>query len=191
MQEVEVKAKVRNKKTLLAALVERGVVLTPPVEQYDRVYLPKDKTIPDLYIYPDYATLASRDIAVMRIRESGGEVLLTMKKPIKNQLDCIEHEVVVSNADEAEAILFACGFHEIIRFHKHRQKGKYGPYEICVDEVTELGSFIEAEKLTDGMDSEAVQEELFGFLAQFGITHEDRVMFGYDTLTLKSKGIIP
>lgn len=191
MQEVEVKARVRDKSALEAALAAAGVVLGESHEQKDTLFLPKDATIPDLYIYPDAATLAARNIPVMRIRESNGKVLLTMKKPQKNELDCIENEVEVNDRAELEQILLHCGFHEILRFEKLRRKAKSGPYEICVDEVTGLGSFIEAEKLTDGADSEKVQEELFDFLAQFGITREDRVMQGYDTLILKAKVIIP
>ncbi len=190
MQEVEVKARVRDKKALEQALVAKGIVLSDPKEQKDTLFLPKDVSIPDLYIYPDAATLAARNIPVMRIRESGGNVLLTMKKPQKNELDCIEHEVEVNGRAELEQILLHCGFHEILRFEKMRRKAKSGPYEICVDKVNGLGSFIEVEKLTDGMDSEKVQEELFDFLAQFGITRDDRVIYGYDTLMLKARGII-
>jgi hypothetical protein len=40
------------------------------------------------------------------------------------------------------------------------------------------------EKLAKEGDSEKIQEELFEFFKRLGITNEDRVFWGYDTLML-------
>ena len=53
--------------------------------------------------------------------------------------------------------------------------------EICLDEVKDLGNFIEVEKITDE-DPDKVQEELFRFLESVGVRREDRVVNGYDIL---------
>jgi adenylate cyclase class IV len=42
-------------------------------------------------------------------------------------------------------------------------------------------SHIEVEKITEG-EGDDVQEELFTFLETLGVTREDRVINGYDTL---------
>jgi len=56
--------------------------------------------------------------------------------------------------------------------------------EICLDEVENLGSFIEVEKMSDG-DSKQIQEELAEFLGLLGVSPKDRVTKGYNTLMLE------
>ena len=65
--------------------------------------------------------------------------------------------------------------------HHVRKKAKYNDMEICIDAVEQLGSFIEVEKLSEG-DSLQIQEQLFTFLESLGVTKEDQVIKGYDTL---------
>ncbi|MDP3762811.1 MAG: CYTH domain-containing protein, partial [bacterium] len=55
-------------------------------------------------------------------------------------------------------------------------------YEICLDEVDRLGSFVEVETFSDDGDPEKIQEEIFKFLLSLGVKPEDRVREGYDTL---------
>jgi len=195
MQEVEVKARVSDFSKLENSLSKLGVTMSEPKEQKDIVYRPIGAGVADIYIYPNNEELARRAIPVLRIRETAGKVLLTLKKTIKNELDCIEHEVEVSDAKVLADIIHHAGFLEIIRIRKLRRKGIYksekGEYEICLDQVDELGDFVEVEKLTDGKDSELVQEELVTFLETLGILRENRVIFGYDTLLLKHRGEIP
>jgi adenylate cyclase class IV len=50
-----------------------------------------------------------------------------------------------------------------------------------LDEVDGLGSYIEVEKMSDE-DGEKIQNELFDFLQILGVSKEDRVLKGYDTL---------
>lgn len=73
------------------------------------------------------------------------------------------------------------GYHQAIHVVKTRTKTKYQDMEICLDEVEELGSFIEVEKIVEG-EGETVQNELFGFLETIGVSKENRVLKGYDTL---------
>lgn len=44
---------------------------------------------------------------------------------------------------------------------------------LCLDEVEGLGAFIEIEKMTSENDVLAVQEELYLFLENIGITKKD------------------
>jgi adenylate cyclase class 2 len=76
------------------------------------------------------------------------------------------------------------GYKEAVRINKTRVITHYNGCEICIDEVEGLGSFIEMEKLAKEGDSEKIQEELFEFFKRLGITNEDRVFWGYDTLML-------
>ena len=53
---------------------------------------------------------------------------------------------------------------------------------ICLDKVEGLGEFIEVEKITEQDDSIQTQKKLFDFLKSLGISEEDQVFKGYDTL---------
>ena len=48
--------------------------------------------------------------------------------------------------------------------------------------MSDLGTFVEVEKITEDVEAEAVQNELFEFLETLGVKKEDRIVQGYDTL---------
>lgn len=79
---------------------------------------------------------------------------------------------------------------EMVRINKTRISSQYNDYQICVDDVENLGSFIEVEVLIPDADadkSDQVQEELFTFLTSLGISPDDRATVGYNTLLLAKK----
>lgn len=86
-----------------------------------------------------------------------------------------------------EDALILMGYKEAVRIEKRRITTKYKGDEICIDEVTGLGSFMEMERLTKNGDVEKIQEQLFKFFKSIGIKKEDRVMSGYDILMLEKK----
>lgn len=67
------------------------------------------------------------------------------------------------------------------RVRKTRQTCDFEGYKICLDEVKNLGSFMELEKMTDE-PAEKVQKEMIKFLEQLGISKNDLVFKGYDTM---------
>ncbi len=119
---------------------------------------------------------------MFRIRKNNDKFLLTFKRPLSNGLDKLEHELGIDDEKEMEAILNLIDFREVSLVKKTRRKTNYQGYEICVDVVDELGSFVEVEKIADDVDSTKVQEEMFALLLSFGIKQEDRIMVGYDVL---------
>ena len=176
-KEIEVKAKVENFDFLLSKLKGLGCNISDLVEQRDKIFLSKDMKFTDIVC----ASEIIQGTNVLRIRESNGKVKLTLKIPQKNEMDCIEREVEVNNAKQTLDILEYLGYKEVIKVNKKRIKCNYKNYEICLDEVEELGKFIEVEKITDEEPSK-IQEELFIFLESLGVKKEDQVFQGYDTL---------
>lgn len=173
MNEIEVKAYIKDKPTLLKKLTSLGIQLSPPVTQYDRIFLPVGSSQP-----------TKPGESALRIREQNGMYLFTIKQTQSNDLDCIEKEVEVSDK-QATMLLESfplIGFTEVPSVRKTRQKATYLEYEICIDTVDDLGEFIEVEKMTEELDGERVQEELFQFLETLGISRTDRVLHGYDVL---------
>ena len=183
-KEIEVKARLKNIEALINKLSVLGVLLSEPVRQEDTIYT----NLPD----GEFADFKP-GVNFLRIRKSGGKVLFTLKQSFVNELEGIEKELEISNEKEMEDILSLLGYHQAVKVIKTRRKAKYKDYEICLDEVEALGSFIEVEKLTDE-DSEKVQNEMFDFLISLGIEKADRVINGYDTLVYlkqKNSNIVP
>lgn len=181
MHEVEVKAKVRDQHALLSALSEQGCVLGAPVEERDTLYAREVGTL-DAY---------NRNADFLRIRERGdGKVIFTLKhhpERHEGRPDSmpLEHETEIGSRDEMEHALLLMGYHEAVRVTKVRRKGKFGKWEICLDEVEGLGSFIELEEMTDGTETARVITEMRAFLAALGIPEEDLGADRYDIALLK------
>lgn len=178
MNEIEVKAYINDKPTLLEKLTALGIQLSPPVTQYDRIFLPIGASQP-----------TKPGESALRIREQSDTFLFTVKQTQSNDLDCIEKEVEV-NDKQAHILLQSfplIGFTEVPSVRKTRQKAKYLEYEICIDTVDDLGEFIEVEKMIAdpdviGASGEKIQEELFQFLETLGVSRSDRALHGYDVL---------
>ncbi|MDB4939594.1 MAG: putative Adenylyl cyclase CyaB [Candidatus Doudnabacteria bacterium] len=171
MREIEVKARLQDRNKTMKAIKALGCVFNEPIAQSDRIYM-----------LPEYIGLATHQGNVLRIRVQNGKALFTLKRSITNELDCLEKELAVSDSAVMADIIDLLGYKEYAHVLKTRQKSKYKDYEICLDDVEGLGSFIEVEKLVEENIETQEQDKLFEFLAALGISKEDRVMQGYDTL---------
>jgi adenylate cyclase, class 2 len=170
MKEIEVKARVKDVDALLKQLEEMGCVFSPTIHQIDRIFIAENGTIP-----------SQTGDNVLRIREQNGKYFLTLKQTQSNQLDCIEEEVEISDPEAMMRIFRLLGYHKSIGVKKKRRQAKYQDYTICLDEVEELGAYIEVEKFSDA-DGPTVQNELFQFLETLGIGKEDQETNGYDVI---------
>lgn len=175
MREIEIKVRLKNANETLKKLESAGVALSKPKRQHDVVYcLPKD-----LNSGPDPET------NWLRIRtEDESTVFFTLKRSVSGSLDSIEHETIVEKGSELEVVLGYLGYVVFSDLTKTRRIGHYGDsIEICFDDVSPLGSFIELEKLCEpGVDGSAVEQELFDILSTLGIEYEERMTRGYDEL---------
>lgn len=175
MREVEVKVRLHDIGEALEKLAQAGIVVSQPKEQHDVVYcLPEDKTKEN-----DPAT------NWLRIRtQDKTKVFFTLKRSVSGSLDSIEHETIVENGEELAAMLRYMGYVTYNDLVKIRRTGHYGDsVEICVDEVSPLGAFMELEQLCeDSADGAEIEAQLLAVLDTLGIAYETRVTRGYDEL---------
>lgn len=179
MREIEIKAKIASVESIVDLLTKQGMSVTEPVTQHDRVYgLPgiagdDENTAPWLRIRTETKDGTTKNI-------------FTLKRSVTNQMDSIEHETEVADDVELEKIIEQLSFVPYSDLTKTRQKAKLTDIEICMDTVEELGTFIEAEKLTaDDVDYQAVIDELWVVFEALGISRDDEVTDGYDVLMNK------
>jgi adenylate cyclase class 2 len=175
VREIEIKARVKDKNKTLATLEKLGIRLGVPKKQHDVVYSrpgAKDNDPGENWL---------------RVRtENDKKIIFTLKRSVTNELDSIEHEVVVDSGAELTAIIGWLGYELFSDLTKVRQKAKFGDIEICLDEVPDLGIFIEAEKLCpDNADYQTVAKELWGLFARLNISKSQEETSGYDVLIRK------
>ncbi|MFA5126503.1 MAG: class IV adenylate cyclase [Patescibacteria group bacterium] len=174
-REIEVKARVKDFDQVIAKLRDLGCEITEPIIQDDKIFVHKD--------YGDYVKLHIGS-NVLRIRTVNNEKsFFTLKQSVKNELDCIEKQTEVAKPQEMHDALIMMGYENVVSVYKKRQKIKYQDYTICLDQVRDLGNFIEVERLfEDDKEASGIQEEIFEFLETLGVEEQDRVTHGYDTL---------
>ncbi len=174
MREIEIKARVQNRKNLIAKLREMDVMLGEPVSQHDRVFAKPNAKSGDVGPWLRIRTETKNGLA---------KHIFTLKKSVNNQLDSIEHETEIADDAEMGKAIFAMSYDLYSDLTKTRQKAKIGDVEICVDYVNGLGDFIEAETLTDNDANVAeICENMWGILNKFGVEKSDEVFEGYDVM---------
>lgn len=177
--EIEIKARLTDHAGLIKKLSALGCVFTEPTVQDDTVFALRAGTV-DEYL---------SNTVFLRIREQGDEVRLTAKAPrstSREELVKHEYELVVNSAAEARALLQLMGYIPVVRTVKTRRKAHFNEYEICLDEVEGLGTFIELERIAEVTKADHIQREMMEFLISLGISPEQRVTKGYDILQLEA-----
>ncbi|NBE97465.1 class IV adenylate cyclase [Nonomuraea sp. KC401] len=171
-QEVEVKYRVGDTGRLEAALARRGAFLSPPSRQDDQAYAEAGWTYEQSKV----------GRAFSRLRTQDGRHLFTVKRPIDNEMACLEHETEVADREAMHQAIVAMGFYPTIRIVKVRRWCSIGELTICVDEVEHAGTFMEIERTVRQDESGAVvQAELDAFARGLGV-ELDRTSDTYDSL---------
>lgn len=103
------------------------------------------------------------------------ESLLTYKGP---KLDGVssartEYETAVADGESAEKLLEALGYRRAATVEKRRREYRLEDVTLCLDEVTDLGLYLELEIVTPSeARREAAVERLLDLLARLGISRE-------------------
>lgn len=155
--EVELKVKIENYADMLEVLNQRGCIWEKTVRQSDRIYYQPSRQ----------NTSGERDL-FFRIRSENGRHILTLKQ-ILDSTEVVEYESLIGNEKEVEKMLYLLQFEDYVTVAKTRKTGAVGDITICMDEVDQLGCFMEVEKVvaSDG-EREKARKELNGFLEELG-----------------------
>lgn len=174
MREIEIKIKVENLEEINQQLKEKGCELSDPISQHDVIYSKGGST-------EEWQSAKEGDI-ILRIRRMKDAAQFNLKQQRSGEMDNIEYETEIQDPEAMHKILLLLGYRPEVEVKKMRRKGKLGEYEICLDEVEKLGSYIEVEKLTsDDANPQKVREELFRVIESLGLSRKDEETKGYDT----------
>jgi predicted adenylyl cyclase CyaB len=123
-------------------------------------------------------------ISVARVRTEEGTSTLTVKTRTEVSLSKIEHETTVGDPEEARALIQALGLKEIVHLQKSRRIGRLNDLTVCLDEVANLGVFVEFEMLYEEKPETAAEENLHIIAESLLPGQFTRINVGYDELAL-------
>ena len=169
MIEVEVKVKLDDPKVIERALIAFGATPLGIESQADTYYNAPDRDF------------GETDEA-LRIRGQDKEFFLTYKGPKMDKISKSrkELEVSISDSDNMGEILTSLGFTPVRNIVKKRKKYRLGDFEISLDDVRELGNFMEVEYLAKGSEiNKEKLESIFKFIEKLGISRESTIRESY------------
>ena len=169
--EVELKFPLPDSRDVLARLAGLGAVVAAPVGQVDR-----------------YFNHPARDFGVtdeaFRIRSVGDANCVTYKGPIIDPTTKTRREIEVSFADGPDAasqmadIWQSLGFRFVREVRKTRTpltlNWQQRVYELALDDVPPLGTFLEIELLADEAGRDAARDAILALAHELGLTNSER-----------------
>jgi len=165
MYEVEVKAKLKDRQAVMKKLEDFGCKFSEELHQIDHVYFPEGFVFP-----PPIGT------GILRVRKQNDKYFFTLKISQSGRQDSIEREMEINDGEMMIEIIKLLKYQEAPTVDKKRTKTKYKDMVIELDEVKELGEFIEVEKIVTHTDPEVrknIQKKLCEFLETIGVAKED------------------
>lgn len=181
--EIEVKLKIENVKPL-EELIEKEGEFIKEKHQIDVYYSPQHR---------DFLKVRPVD-EWLRLRNSDGVASINYKNWHSNEEGianhCTEFESGISDFETLQSILEVLDFKKLITVDKLRRVWMYKDYEISLDTVKDLGSFVELEYKgeSDDVDPKEIVEEMIGFVRSLGCGKVERDKVGYPYLLLFGNG---
>lgn len=171
MREIELKFKVENKNDIISFLEKNNCEISPINYQNDTIYV------------SDLNNVESTEGSTwLRVRKTNELVELNYKKQSAKKMESEEIEFEVNSYELANKFLKALGFKEWVQVNKQRRYTKYKKYNICIDEVEKLGTFVEIELLIDDNNDTDYEQELLDIAKVIGIDITNRINSHYDTM---------
>ena len=175
MIEVEVKARVKDPKSVERSIIALGA---SPIGIEAQA---------DTYYSASYRDFTKSDEA-LRIRVQDNKYFLTYKGPKMDSISKTrkEYEIEVNDADCMGNILSSLGFAPVATIVKRRKKYRLGDFIISLDDVRNLGDFIEAEvSIRDSKSHEDKVESIFRLFEKLGINRDESIRASYLEMILE------
>jgi predicted adenylyl cyclase CyaB len=167
--EVEVKAKVDDLNGYREKLKEMGVVFGGPGFE-KKINGPGD--------------------FIVRIRDHDGKYTLTSKTLTEVLGVWDEYETGIENPESVEKMLLLFGFVNAFNITKTREKGHLEGFEIILDDVKELGKFIEIAQETDNKEgNEEIRKRIIGLFSELGLSEDSLEKRGYGEILGAQMGV--
>jgi adenylate cyclase class 2 len=120
--------------------------------------------------------------------EAREETRLTYKGPLVEAASKTREEFETAVADDEELVgaLAGLGFEPAYTVEKERERFELDGYTVSLDDVTDLGEFVEVEREADRADVESVREGAAAVLRDLGLDPDDQIRTSYLGLLVES-----
>jgi len=131
----------------------------------------------------------------LSIRKRAGKTILNYKhfhpENVEVTTHCDEFEAVIENPEQLEKIFSSLNFKKLVTVEKERETYLFNDeFEVALDEVNDLGYFIEVEALKDFGGVEETRRRLLEFAGKLGIDASKIDKRGYPYLLMEKKGLL-
>ncbi len=177
MIEIEAKAQVKDPKQMEERIAVLGAT---PIGMENQV---------DTYYNAAHRDFGQSDEA-LRIRVQDGKSFLTYKGPKLDRVSKTrkEFQVEINDAESMRNILASLGFFPVATVTKKRKNYRLGDFFVSIDEVGNLGNFIEIEiSAEDSKKYEEKVENIFRFIEKLGMSRESTIRKSYLEMLLEKK----
>lgn len=123
----------------------------------------EEKMEEDIYFSSPVRNFKETDEA-LRVRYPNDKIILTYKGPKLDKVSKSREEYEAFVSGEIEQILQKLGYNELLRVKKKRKVYKYKEYIISIDEVEDLGEYLEVELKSNNLQDVEKIENLFDLL---------------------------
>lgn len=171
MREIELKFRVKDQKAFLDKLQCLGCRIAAPLQQIDTVFVNDLNNVE-----------STKDSIWIRIRQEEGHVELNLKKQSSKIQESQEIEFRVESYEKVTQFLETLGYKKWVIVNKKRRYTTYLNYNLCLDEVEKLGTFIEIELLVDDTDKRDYMDQLMSFARDLGLDESNIINSHYDTM---------
>ena len=189
MYEIEVKFQFPNQtlEEIKQKLSLKIVDWSKPKVQNDTVFLSKNKT--------SYKIVEGDKIFRIRQEFFDGEQqgitsILALKIQQAQKLVSQEYETEFADVNQMTSILESLELVKFVNVIKKRSKAKFENYNLCLDEVQDLGVFLEVELLSEKqIDFDVAQVQIVEFVKTLDLPDFVVNMTPYDTQIFNKKGL--
>lgn len=156
--EVEIQVEIENIKPLVSLLEKEGKFLFSE-HQIDHYYTPTHRDFKAIKPINEW----------LRLRNSSGKYSITYKNwhrdENKKTNHCDEYETTLGEIDQLEKIFGVLDFSTVVIVDKKRKAYLFKDWEIALDEVKNLGNFVEIEYKGETVrDQKEIADEMKDFL---------------------------
>lgn len=169
--EYEIKVQINSLQECEKWLDLHNIVLKEPIKQDDEIFTKSDV---------DFLNTKQGDEFV-RIRTMPQKIQLNRKVQQFDELSNEEYECEIHNVEEVKKTLDILGFKKIVAVSKRRYQFQIDKYNVCLDFVEGLGTFIEFELLSV-VEQTHPQEKMIEFIKSINLPYSQIINKGYDTL---------
>lgn len=180
--EIELKFPLRNPEELIAELNEKAKLIAKDIFQKDTYFVPPHRNfLENKYPYE-----------WLRLRETNKGASLDYKHFYPENTEktdyCDEFQSEVNNVNAIRKIFKSLDFKESVIVEKSRTIWEFKEVEIAVDNVKELGFFIELEAKNDFENPKEGKKFLYNILNELNAEVGEEDLRGYPFLALEKRG---